>query len=256
MKVLIVEDEKLSAGRLSQMLQKLVPGVQILKITDSVSTTIEYLQTHPPIDVGFFDIQLADGLSFAVFEQIRVPFPVIFTTAFNEYTIQAFKVNSIDYLLKPVDEKSLSHALKQYRESKAFNNTLSDQAVAKALGMLTREYKSRFLVKIGEHLRVITIEEVALFYALEKTVFIKTFQDRNYPIDFSLDQLAELLDPERFFRVNRKHILAMNAITDIIVYSGSRFKLKLTVPVDEDILVSRERVAEFKEWLDDSRSKI
>ncbi|TVQ18268.1 MAG: DNA-binding response regulator [Bacteroidetes bacterium] len=250
MNILIVEDEKLSAQKLQGMLQKLIPDAQIVKITDSVGATLDFLKTDPSIDIGFFDIQLADGISFEIFENFRVSFPVIFTTAFNEYAIQAFKVNSIDYLLKPIDEKALRYALEQFHASRP--NTpavLPDEIVAKALNMLTRKHKNRFLVKVGEHLRVIQSEEIAMFYSMEKAIYLKTLEDRNYPVDFTLDQLVDLLDPESFFRVNRKHIVSMAAITDIIAYSGSRLKIKLKVTSDEDIITSRDRVAEFKGWL-------
>lgn len=250
MNILIVEDEKLSAQKLQGMLLKLVPDAQIAGITDSVGATLDFLKTNPAIDIGFFDIQLADGISFEIFENTRIPFPVIFTTAFNEYAIRAFKVNSIDYLLKPIDEKGLRHALEQFQASRPQTPAaLPDEAVANALQMLTHRHKNRFLVKVGEHLRVIRSEEIALFYSMEKAIYLKTLEDRNYPVDFTLDQLVDLLDPELFFRINRKHILSLAAITDIIAYSGSRLKIKLNVPTDEDIVVSRDRVTEFKEWL-------
>ncbi len=250
MNILIVEDEKLSAQRLQGMIQRLMPGASVVKITDSVDATLDFLKQSPEIDLGFFDIQLADGLSFELFEKIRIPFPVIFTTAFNEYAIRAFKVNSIDYLLKPVNEKELRFAIDQFQAAISPKPAApSEQSIAKALNMLTRAYKSRFLIKIGEHLRIIPTEEIALFYSMEKAIYLKTLDDRNYPIDFTLDQLHDLLDPEVFFRVSRKHIVSMAAITDIIAYSGSRLKVKLNIPTEEDILVSRDRVAEFKGWL-------
>ena len=250
MNILIVEDEKLSAQKLQGMLLKLLPDARIAGITDSVRATLDFLNTDPAIDIGFFDIQLADGISFEIFENTRIPFPVIFTTAFNEYAIRAFKVNSIDYLLKPIDQKGLGHALEQFQASRSQTPAaLPDETVAHALRMLTHRHKNRFLVKVGEHLRVIPAEETALFYSMEKAIYLKTREDRNYPIDFTLDELGELIDPELFFRVSRKHIVSMAAITDIIAYSGSRLKIKLNVPTDEDILVSRDRVAEFKGWL-------
>ena len=250
MNILIVEDEKLSAQRLQSMLKNLVPDATIVKITDSVDATLSYLDQNPAVDLGLFDIQLADGLSFEIFERTQISFPVIFTTAFNEYAIRAFKVNSIDYLLKPVDEKELRFAMEQFQSAQNPKPTiLSDSNIAQTLQMLTREYKTRFLIKIGEHLRVIPAKEIALFYSMEKAIYLKTREDRNYPIDFTLDQLSDLLDPEVFFRVSRKHLVSMAAIADIIAYSGSRLKIKLNVPTDEDILVSRDRVAEFKGWL-------
>ena len=250
MNILIVEDEKLSAQRLQGMINKLIPDASVVKTTDSVDATLNFLEDRPDIDLGFFDIQLADGLSFELFEKTLIPFPVIFTTAFNEYAIRAFKVNSIDYLLKPVNEKELRFAIDQFQAAISPKPAApTEQSIAKALSMLTRSYKSRFLIKIGEHLRIIPTEEIALFYSMEKAIYLKTLDDRNYPIDFTLDQLHDLLDPEVFFRVSRKHIVSMAAITDIIAYSGSRLKVKLNIPTEEDILVSRDRVTEFKGWL-------
>jgi two-component system, LytTR family, response regulator len=250
MRILIVEDEKLSAHRLQGMLKALLPDADIVKITDSIDATISYLNQDPSIDLGLFDIQLADGLSFEIFENIPVSFPVIFTTAFNEYAIRAFKVNSIDYLLKPIDEKELRYAIEQFQAANNSRPTiLSDPKIARALKMLTREYKSRFVVKVGEHLRVIPVDEIALFYSMEKAIYIKTNDERNYPIDFSLDELEDLLNPENYFRISRKHIVSLAAITDIVAYTGSRLKIKLRIPSEEDLLVSRDRAAEFKQWL-------
>jgi two-component system, LytTR family, response regulator len=250
MRILIVEDEKLSAQRLQGMLKALVPDANIVKITDSIDATISYLNQDPSIDLGLFDIQLADGLSFEIFENIPISFPVIFTTAFNEYAIRAFKVNSIDYLLKPIDEKELRYAIEQFQAANNPRPTiLSDPKIARALKMLTKEYKSRFVVKVGEHLRVIPVDEIALFYSMEKAIYIKTTDERNYPIDFSLDELEELLNPENYFRISRKHLVSLAAITDIVAYTGSRLKIKLQVPTEEDLLVSRDRATEFKGWL-------
>jgi len=250
-KILIVEDESLSAERLQNLIGHLQPQAQVLKITDSVKSTLRFLETKPQIDLGFFDIQLADGLSFEIFERITVPFPVIFTTAFNEYAIRAFKVNSIDYLLKPVDEAGLQKALQKYNSLHApeSSHALEQQSIALALKMLSRAYKARFLVRIGEHLRMIPTQDICLFYSMEKATFIRTSEQRDYAIDFSLDQLTELLDPAAFFRISRKYIVALHSITDIVAYSGNRLKLKLSVPAEDDILVSRDRVNDFKAWL-------
>jgi two-component system, LytTR family, response regulator len=250
MNILIVEDEKLSAQKLQGMLQRIIPHSKILQVTDSVADTLDYLNTCPPIDLGFFDIQLSDGISFEIFENTRVSFPVIFTTAFNEYAIKAFKVNSIDYLLKPVDEAELIAAIEKYKQGYApASSALSSEAVAKALSMLSNSYKNRFVVKVGEHIRLIPVEEIALFFSSEKYTFIRTLDDRDYGIDFTLEQVMDTVNPNLFFRVSRKHIIALPAIKDIIAYSGSRFKVKLHVSTEEDVLVSRDRVSEFKAWL-------
>lgn len=250
MNILIIEDEKLSAERLIRMIRQLLPECHIFPVKDSVKSATAFLQTHPDIDLGFFDIQLADGLSFEIFEQTPLNFPVIFTTAFNEYAIRAFKVNSIDYLLKPIDEDELKQALVKFEAQKPNKQAiLSEQAIAQALQMLSKTYKSRFLVKVGEHIRMIAVEEIMLFYSMEKATFIKTQNNREYAIDYSLDQLETLLDPKDFFRSSRQHIIGLGAIKDIIAYSGSRLKIKLAHETEFDILVSRERVSSFKDWL-------
>jgi two-component system, LytTR family, response regulator len=251
MNILIVEDEKLSAQKLQGMLQKIIPHAKILQITDSVASTLDYLNNCQPIDLGFFDIQLSDGISFEIFENTRVAFPVIFTTAFNEYAIRAFKVNSIDYLLKPVNGAELRAAIEKFNNGYApAPSALSSEAVAKALSMLTNSYKNRFVVKVGEHIRLVPVEEIALFFSSEKYTFVRTFDDRDYDIDFTLEQVMDTVNPNQFFRVSRRHIIALSAIKDIIAYSGSRFKVKLNVSTEEDVLVSRDRTSEFKVWLD------
>jgi len=250
MNFLIVEDEKLSAQKLQGMLQKIIPHAKILQVAESVADTLDYLNTCPPIDLGFFDIQLSDGLSFEIFEQVGIDFPVIFTTAFNEYAIKAFKVNSIDYLLKPVVEEELTAAIEKFNKGYATTpSALGSEAVAKALSMLANSYKNRFVVKVGEHIRLVPVEEIALFFSSEKYTFIRTVDDRDYDIDFTLEQVMDTVNPNLFFRVSRKHIIALSAINDIIAYSGSRFKVKLNVSTEEDVLVSRDRVSAFKAWL-------
>ena len=251
MTYIIIEDEKLSAERLKAMICRLMPGAECEIILDSVRSAVKWLSGRPSPDLAFFDIQLADGLSFEIFEQVRVEFPVIFTTAFNEYALKAFKVNSIDYLLKPIDEDELANAMDRFEKGYYQKSaTLERDDFARVLNMLGNSYKRRFLVKAGEHIRMIPVEEVPFFFSSGKATFIRTFKGRDYGIDFSLDQLATLLNPADFCRVNRKYIIALTAINDIITYSGSRLKLKLSVPADEDILVSRERVQGFKSWLD------
>lgn len=251
MNYIIAEDEKPTADRLLKMVTQQAPELSHLATFDSVSSAVKWLKANQHPDLAFFDIQLADGLSFEIFEQIDIEFPVIFTTAFNEYAIKAFKVNSIDYLLKPIDEKELSQAIQKFQKGFAQKPlALSNDVIAKALSMLTNTYKTRFVVKVGEHIRMVPIDEIALFFSSEKYTFIRNTAGRDYGIDFSLEQVATMVNPSVFFRVSRKHIVAISAIKDIIAYSGSRLKLKLSVPADEDILVSREKVAEFKAWLE------
>ena len=184
-------------------------------------------------------------------EQTGVHFPVIFTTAFNEYALKAFKVNSIDYLLKPVKQDELGAAIQKFHNGfYARPVSLEMESIAATLNQLTNSYKSRFLVKIGEHLKMIAIADIALFYSLEKAVFVKTSTGCNYALDFTLEQINGLIDPAKFFRVSRSHIVALDFIADVIAYSGSRYKVKITVKNDEDIIVAREKVQAFKIWMD------
>lgn len=251
MNYIIAEDEKPTAERLKKMVGGIASDFNHVATFDSVSSAVKWLKSNPHPNLAFFDIQLADGLSFEIFEQVEIEFPVIFTTAFNEYAVKAFKVNSIDYLLKPIDEAELTKAIGKFQ--KGFSQkpqAISNDNIAKALSMLTSTYKTRFVVKVGEHIRIIPVEEIALFFSSEKYTFIRTLSGRDYGIDQTLEQAVLAINPQHFIRVSRKHIVALSAIADIISYSGSRLKLKLTVPTDEEILVSREKVAGFKEWLD------
>ena len=251
MNFLIVEDEMLSAERLATMIGRLVPGSLHLKTCDSVKSALRWLSVNTAPDLAFFDIQLADGLSFEIFDKINVEFPVIFTTGFDEYAIQAFKVNSIDYLLKPVDENGLSKSLEKY--NKGFYHSsfkLEYEFLTRALNFSGNTYKNRFLIKVGDHLRMIPVSEIAYFFSREKYTYIHSLKQRDFGVDFSLEQIETFINPEDFFRVNRSHIVSLKAIDDIIVYSGSRLKLRLNVVTDEDIIVSREKVSEFKLWLD------
>jgi len=255
MNYLIIEDEKLSAERLAGIIARLFPDFVLIKTLDSVKSAVKWLSHNEQPQLAFFDIQLADGLSFEIFEHVSVQFPVIFTTAFNEYAIRAFKVNSIDYLLKPVDEKELKGAVEKFKSSVSRPGKIENDAIAFALSQLTNTFKSRFLVKIGEHLKMIDVNEIAMFTSIEKSTYIKTFSKRDYGVDFTLDQVEELVDPQCFFRINRKYIINLKAIQDIISYSNSRLNLKLGFSTDDDLVVSRERVEDFKRWLEGIEKK-
>lgn len=251
LKILIVEDEPLSAQKLAKMLLKQVPDGQIVAMADSVKAAVNWISQNPKADLAFFDIQLADGISFEIFEQIQVPFPVVFTTAFNEYALKAFKVNSIDYLLKPLKERELAAALEKFRNGfYSRPASLEVESIAATLNQLTNSYKSRFLVKVGEHLKMIQASDIVLFYSLDKAVFVKTVSGGGYALDFTLEQICGLVDPAAFFRVSRSHIVALSAISDVVAYSGSRYKVKLVVKTEGDIIVAREKVQAFKWWLE------
>jgi two-component system, LytTR family, response regulator len=258
MKVIIVEDEVPAAEKLERYLQKFDAAIQVVEKFDSVVSTVEWLRANQDtIDLIFMDIQLLDGLSFQIFQQVQVKKPVIFTTAFNEFALDAFKVNSIDYLMKPVTFTDLSASLRKLENLKAQLQPAADQEnkIERAFSSLrTKEYKTRFMVKLGEHIRSITADNISLFYAEGRDVFLVTTQNRKFIIDYTLEALEDILDPAVFFRLNRTFILNINAIKDVIVYSNSRLKIILTQEFDKEMIVSREKVGEFKEWFDGLRN--
>ena len=251
MNALIIEDEPQAAQRLESLMKKIVPGIVILNKIDSISKSVEWIRSNPAPDLILMDIQLADGISFMIFEQCEVKSPVIFTTAYDEYALKAFKVNSIDYILKPVDEGELQAALKKYSSLSADSKpNLKLDNIEQAIQMLTRKYKSRFIIKVGEHLRSVEVTDILFFVSLEKTTFCYTRDNRKNILDFTLDELEDMLDPDSFFRINRKYIVSAYAIQDMISYTNSRLKLILKNSDDNDVIVARERVQEFKAWLD------
>lgn len=249
MRCLVIEDEKVAAKRLSDLILSCDPEIQIEMVIQSVKQAVDWLNTNPAPDLIFMDIQLADGLSFEIFEQTIVESPVIFTTAYDEYALKAFKVNSIDYLLKPIDKEELSNALKKFKKSH-HSKEIPTQVFDSILNSLTKKYKNKFVIKVGDHIKVFTTDDVQCFYSMEKYSFLQNTAGRDYAINYSLDKLDELLDPQKFFRINRKYIIAFSAIKDIISYSNSRLLVKLTTNESDDLIVSRERVQEFRKWLE------
>jgi len=210
---------------------------------------VDWFQKNPTPDLAFVDIQLADGLSFEIFEQTDVKVPLIFTTAFDEYALKAFKVNSIDYLLKPIDAEELKKAIDKYKENHAANS-YPNHVFDSVLQALTHNYKNKFVVKVGEHIKVLQTEEIQCFYSMEKATFLQNKQGRDYALSYSLDQVEELLDPKKFFRISRKYLIAFDAIKDIVSYSNSRLQIYLNAKQDDEIIVSRDRVSDFKIWLE------
>lgn len=256
MKVIIVEDEVPAAEKLERYLQKYDANIQVTARFDTVVNTVAWLkENQDTIDLIFMDIQLIDGLSFQIFQQVQVKKPVIFTTAFNEFALDAFKVNSIDYLLKPITFTDLSSSLKKLETLRQQFGVQKDQSekVQQAFSaMKTKEYKNRFMVKLGEHIRSITADQISIFYADGRDVYLVTSQPRKFIIDYTLEALEDILDPKIFFRLNRTFIVNINAIKDVLVYSNSRLKITLQQEFDKEIIVSREKVGEFKEWFDGS----
>ncbi|WP_426429735.1 LytR/AlgR family response regulator transcription factor [Winogradskyella sp. HB-48] len=251
MNVIIIEDEKPSARRLQRMLKSL--DLEAETMLHSVEESLEWFQKNEHPDLIFLDIQLSDGLSFEIFEAMEIKSAVIFTTAYDEYALQAFKLNSIDYLLKPIDDDDLRIAVNKFkgRTPQKQSVTLDFNDIKKLLvNPIEREYKKRFSVKVGQHLKLINIEDIECIYSENKGTYAYTNEGRNYLLDLTLDQLEDELEPHVFFRVSRKFYVNINAIKDIISYTNSRLQIKLNHFNEQDIIVARERVKDFKDWLE------
>ena len=250
MNIIIIEDEKPAARLLQRKVEKL--GLQVNTMLHSVEEAISWFQNNPHPDLIFLDIQVADGLSFEIFEQIDIKSAVIFTTAYDEYALRAFKLNSIDYLLKPIDEEELSIAISKFKNQFQKNtiSSLDFEAIKRMLvNPVEKEYKKRFSVKIGQQLKVISIDEVECFYSENKGTYIHTLDNRDYLIDSTLEVVEAEINPKEFYRVSRKFIVTLKAVKEIQVYSNSRLKIILPTYKDDEVIVARERVGDFKEWI-------
>ena len=251
MNVIIIEDEKPAARRLDRMLKKL--DLEANAMLHSVEESLEWFQSNKHPDLIFLDIQLSDGLSFEIFENIEVQSAIIFTTAYDEYALQAFKLNSIDYLLKPIDPDELERAVIKYKSRIPDHKklTLDFEDIKRMLvNPLEREYKKRFTVKVGQHLKMITIDTIECIYSENKGTYIHTNDNRDYLIDLTLEELEKELEPQTFFRVSRKFFVNINAIKDMVSYTNSRLQIKLNTYNEQEVIVSRERVRDFKDWLE------
>lgn len=250
MRIIIIEDEKPAARLLQRKVEKL--GLQVETMLHSVEESLQWFQKNQHPDLIFLDIQLSDGLSFEIFEQIEIKSAVIFTTAFDEYALRAFKLNSIDYLLKPIDEDDLEIAVAKFKNQfqKSSISSLDFEAIKRMLiNPSEKSYKQRFTIRIGEHLKMIPVDEVECFFSENKGTYLHTSDNRDYLIDTTLEQLESELNPKDFFRVNRKFIIPLKSIKDIVVYSNSRLKVILPTFKADEVIVSREKVNDFKEWL-------
>ncbi len=249
MNILIVEDEEPAALRLKKLLSEIEPDAKILDVLVSVKSTVQWLKSNPAPDLILMDINLADGLSFEVFSKTDVDVPVIFITAFDEYALRAFKVNSVEYLLKPIKREELISAINKYKKFHTEKEVPDLKMLLETLKEKQEAYKKRFLIRFGEHIKTIDISQVAYFYTEEKINFLKTKDDRTYPVEYNLDKLESILDPERFFRINRQFIISIDSITDMFSYSKSRVKINLNPTINLDTIVSTERSPHFKQWL-------
>jgi DNA-binding LytR/AlgR family response regulator len=246
MKVVIIEDESLAAEKLQHHLHRIDPKIEILQVLESVEDSVNWFSQNAAPDLVFMDIQLDDGISFEIFDSIKLEVPVIFTTAYDEYAIRAFKVNSIDYLLKPIDQDSLAAAIKKFQKLHTELPGFGEK-ISRVFEQLSVKYKSRFFVKVGVRFHSIQVENICCFFVEERCTFLTTKEGKTNDLDYSLDQLQNLVDPNQFFRINRNYLVNINCIEDIISYSTNRLKLKIG---KTEQIVSRDKVGEFKQWMD------
>ncbi len=253
MRVILIEDEKPAAEKLEMLLKRYDPMIDIAGIFAGVSESVEWLADKKnSIDLIFLDIQLKDGLSFEIFNQLNIQKPLIFITAYNEFAIDAFKLNSIDYLLKPLNYDDLVRSMEKIKSLQAnLPETRQKQQfeeLSLVLSQFQKNYKTRFMVRVGDHIRSIAADDISFFYADGRTVYLVTGKQRQYIIDYRLENLEEILDPACFYRVNRTFIVNINAIADVLIYSNSRLKIKLHFDFEKEIIVSREKVPQLKTW--------
>jgi len=250
MNILIIENEKPAADKLLRLLMKIDESITVLGVIETVEDAINRLREEPQPDMILMDIQLDDGLCFEIFDTINIDIPVIFTTAYDEYTLKAFKVNSVDYLLKPIDEEMLKSALGKFKKLYADKDPFK-RDFKQLLYEFRNQYKSRFLIKIGDKYKSVPIGEISHFHICERNVFLSDYQGKDYDIDYSLEQLQGMLDPRKFFRINRECIINIESIALMYSYSSSRLQLTLKNKEKSDLfVVSRDKVSEFKRWID------
>lgn len=247
MNILIVEDEAAAVARLRKMLAEIEPAVNVVADVPTVHEAIEWIRSNPAPDLAFFDVRLADGDSFAIFKSVDVAFPVVFATAFDEFAIQAFRVNALDYLLKPLKKGEVAQALMRAKSGGVVRDhaPLASPTPPEAPSAFVK----RFLIRYGEHFKIVEPPQIAYIHSLQKNTFLRTKEGRDLPLEESLDRLEKQLDPTRFTRLNRQLIVQVDSIKELLAYSKSRVKVLLEPPYGEDAVVSSERSAEFKRWL-------
>ncbi|KIC95880.1 LytR/AlgR family response regulator transcription factor [Flavihumibacter solisilvae] len=253
MKVLIVEDENLLAKQLADLMRIVAPRSQVVGRTNSIRSTVNWLQTNEPPDLLLMDIELADGQCFEIFSQTNCKVPVIFTTAYDEYTLRAFKLNSIDYLLKPVREEELRSAIDKYSELHGNNREIIAENLLSLLGKAgltaSMNYRERFLVRHGQKMMPVNVSQVAYFLSSNKLTFIITREKQKYVVDHTLDEIEKMLDPGQFFRASRQLIIVHDIVQSVTSWFKGRLKISVSIPLDEEVIVSREKAAAFREWL-------
>jgi len=249
-KVLIIEDEMAAAKRLNKLIIELMPDAEIVNTIPSIASAVQCFKTEPIPDLVFADIHLADGSSFEIFRQVKVDCPVIFITAYDQYALEAFKQNSIHYLLKPIKKEELSEAIERFRKRQALKEA-GPIDFEKMLSIMkpASNFKDRFIIRFGEHIKTIQVQDIAYFYTENKASYAVMKDGKRYPVDNNLDELEHLIDPKNFFRINRQFIISYNAITEMITYSKSRVLVKLAPATKLETIVSTERSSSFKSWL-------
>ncbi len=257
MKALIIEDEKLAANRLERLIQSNFPDIVVLEKLETVRKSVEWLQLNEKPELIFLDIQLADGLSFEIFKRVKIEIPIIFTTSYDQYALKAFQLNSVDYLLKPIKEEDLKRSIEKYlnlKSSFSEQTVLDETKINQLLQALNHpNYKERFVIKIGGHIKTVQTENILYFKSEAKATFIRTKDQKNYILDQSLDILMDILNPMQFFRINRKYIISLHSFDDIISWSNSRLRVSLKGENNLDAVVAREKVNDFKKWLEGER---
>jgi two-component system LytT family response regulator len=251
MKAIIVEDEIIAAENLQTLIAKVEPDIEIQAVLQSVEETVEWIETHREPDLIFMDIHLADGSAFRIFENVDVKSPVIFTTAYDEYALKAFEVNSIDYILKPICASELEKAIQKYKNLKNLPVQNRDviNKLMETLKISKKPYKNYFLIPEKDKLIPLAVDEICYIYIDTKIVKAVTFSTKTYYLEKTLDEISEQLDPEKFFRANRQYIISRTAVKDMSIWFGSKLSVNLVIPLSEKIIISKARVKEFKQWL-------
>ena len=257
MKVLIIEDEELAVKKLRKTLNAVDDSAEVVGVADSIRSSVNWLQNNPSPDLILMDIELCDGQSFEIFDKVDVKSTVIFTTSYDEFALKAFKVNSVDYLLKPVQKEDLHVAIEKYKKLKTLYKDANESPVFNIENLVKelqqkmqgKEYRKRFLVKQAQKLVSIETDQIAYFYSDGRLNFFKTFDNKKFVVDYTMDELEEMLDPEKYFRISRSFYVSINSVDQIHDYFGNRLMLYLKPQVDKEALVSRERVSDFKRWL-------
>jgi DNA-binding LytR/AlgR family response regulator len=251
MKAVIIEDEQLATRRLETLIKNYDDSIEVIAKLESIAESVEWLSKNTKPDLIFLDIHLEDGLSFNIFEKVKVNAPVIFTTAFDQYAIRAFKLKSIDYLLKPITQEDLGKAIDKYREWPGDKKQVVDLTeLYKLMQVKNHSYRERFSVSVGEKLKTIDVKEIAYFFSVSGITFVVMNSKSQYSLDISLDNLMNELDPKQFYRINRQYLISLVSIANVHIYPKSRLKIELKPPVQEEIFVSFNKAPDFRRWLD------